>query len=61
MTLEDFRRDTAGMPGDTEIKVLSPWGEIEDAAFVTVEDLVDDDPVREQLDPTAILITGEAN
>ena len=61
MTLSDFRRETADMPGSTELKVLSPWGEIEDSAFVTIEDLEPDDPVRQSMDPTFLLITSEAN
>lgn len=60
MTLSEFRAQTAHLPGDFEIKILSPWGEIEDSAFVTRDDLAEDDPVRESMHPTFILIATEA-
>ena len=60
MTLAEFRAETAALDGATEILVLSPWGDLEPSAFVTRDDLEDDDPVRENFPQTAILITGDA-
>jgi len=61
MTLEQFRNETAGLPDSTEILVLSPWGDIEPSAWVGLEDLAEDDPVREGWPEKAILLTSEAS
>jgi len=63
MTLADFLRDTAEIPCNTEILWLNPMGNLEPAAFLTRDDLPEDDTLRDDLaecgDP--IVITGEAN
>lgn len=61
MTLKQFTRATAGMPGSTRLLVLSPWGELEPAAIVTTEDLVEGDPLRDDIPSDAIVLTGEAS
>lgn len=61
MTLEEFFQETAGMPRGTEIKLLTPWGEIEDCVLVTIEDLADGDPVREDFPPNSILLGADAD
>ena len=61
MTLQQFREETAALSGDTEILVMDPWGNIEPSAWVTHDDLAEDDPVREQFPSNAILLTGEAS
>lgn len=61
MTLNEFRQETAALPGDTEILVLAPWGELEPAAWVQPGDLAEDDPVRENFPSNAILLTREAS
>ena len=61
MKLSEFRQLTDCLDGDTEMLVLSDWGEIEPAAMVTKADLQEDDPVRETFPDMAILITGEAS
>jgi hypothetical protein len=60
MTLEQFHRLTAGMPTSTRLLVLSPWGEIEPAAIVTIEDLTEGDPLRDDFPPDALVITADA-
>ena len=49
MTLSDFREMTRHLSGDLDVKIMAPWGEIEDAELVTIDDLTKDDPAREQL------------
>lgn len=61
MTIHELNRLTADMPGETEIKILAPWGEIADAALVTPEDLEQDDPVRESFPPNSILLCESAD
>jgi hypothetical protein len=61
MTLTQFLQETAALPGDTEILVLSPWGDTEAAAWVKRDALAEDDPVLESFPTNAILLTGEAN
>lgn len=61
MTLAEFRLQTSALDGLTEIHVLSPWGDIEAAAWVNRDDLDDEDPVRDQLTDHAILLTGDAD
>ena len=61
MTLADFRRETADLPGATEIQVLAPWGEMEPAAFVERDDLYPADPILDSFPANAILITGSAD
>jgi hypothetical protein len=61
MTLTELNRLTAHLPGESEIKILSPWGEIEDAALITAADLADDDPLRDAIHPTFILLATEAS
>jgi hypothetical protein len=60
MTLEQFHRLTAGMPASTEILILDPWGEFEPAAIVTIEDLTEGDPHRDDFPPDALVITADA-
>jgi hypothetical protein len=60
MTLKDFIRATAGMPSDTRLLVLDPWGGMEAAALVTIEDLVEGDPLRDDMPHDAIVLTGDA-
>jgi hypothetical protein len=60
MTLAQFREQTAAMPGDTAINVLTPWGEFESAVLVSPDDLCEDDPVHETWPANTILLTGEA-
>ena len=61
MTLAEFKASTSGMPDSCQLHVLSPWGAMEPAAFVVLDDLEDNDPIREAFPPNAILFTGEAN
>lgn len=61
MTLAQFRAETELYDGATEILVLSPWGEMEPAAFVGRSDLAEGDPVKESFPSNAILLTGEAD
>lgn len=61
MTLQQFRSETATLDGDTEILVLTPWGETETAAWVMRPDLEDSDPIRAEFPDNAILLTGEAD
>jgi hypothetical protein len=60
MTLKQFHRLTAGMPNSTKILVLSPWGEMDPAAIVTIEDLTEGDPLRDDFPPDALVITADA-
>lgn len=60
MTLESFRKLTDGMPPQTPVLFLNPWGDFEPAAIVTVEDLVDLDPLKEDFPHDSIVITGDA-
>ena len=60
MTLQQFIADTAGYPRETELMILSPWGEMEKAAFVARADLADGDPVKENFPDNTLLIAGEA-
>lgn len=59
MTLQQFRDETELYDGNTEILVLSPWGEMEPSAFVGRADLADGDPVKADFPRNAILLTGE--
>jgi hypothetical protein len=61
MTLAQFQSLTAGMPPSTLIHFLNPWGELEPAAIVTVEDLIPGDPLRDDFPAGAIVITGDAD
>lgn len=61
MTLAQFREQTAALDGETEILVLTPWGEPEHSEWVSADDLAEDDPVREDFPSNAILLTGVAN
>ena len=61
MTLTEFLKETADLPGDTEILVLTPWGETEAAAWVKPDDLAEGDPVLESFPANSILLTGEAS
>ncbi len=60
MTLSDFRDATAHLPGDLDLRVLAPWGEIDDAVLVNAADLDPADPVREALESSPmVLISAE--
>ena len=61
MTIEQFIRDTAGYPANTELMVLSPWGDMEPAAFVSRADLADGDPVKDSFPTNTLLLAGKAN
>lgn len=61
MTLQQFRDETELFDGDTQILVLTPWGDMEPAAFVGRADLAEGDPVRDSFPANAILLTGEAD
>jgi hypothetical protein len=60
MTLEQFHRLTAGMPASTRLLILDPWGELEPAAIITIEDLTEGDPLREDFPPDALVIAADA-
>lgn len=61
MTLRDFNKATAGLPGETPLKVLAPWGEISDAILIARDDLMDDDPVKEAFPDNILLIAESAD
>jgi hypothetical protein len=61
MTLDELNRLTAGLSGDTEIHILSPWGEIQPAALLTADDLIEGDALLEDLEACqGIVLTPEA-
>jgi len=59
MTLQEFRILTSDMPPSTIIHVMAFWGDIAPAAMITIEDLVDGDPVKDSFPPDAIVLTEE--
>lgn len=61
MTLSDFRELTAHLPGDLDIKVLLPWGEIDDAELIEAGDLDTEDPVRQSLEENPVVLLASAN
>ena len=61
MTLDQFKTLTAGMPGTTPMLVLNPWGDLEPAALVTIEDFVEGDPIRDDFPPDALVIAADAD
>ncbi len=60
MTLQNLLDQTAGMPPSNPIKILAIWGGFIDPAFVTIEDLCEDDPARNDFPPNALVITESA-
>ena len=61
MTLQEFLRETAGYPADTELMVLNAWGDMEPAAYIGRADLEDNDPLRESFPDNTLLLTGAAD
>jgi hypothetical protein len=61
MTLQQFLNLTAGMTPSTEILVLDMWGNLGPAALVTIEDLVEGDPLRDDFPPNSIVIAEDAD
>jgi hypothetical protein len=61
MTLQQFLTLTAGMTPSTEILVLDMWGNLGPAALVTIEDLVEGDPLRDDFPPNSIVIAEDAD
>ncbi len=61
MTLQQFREATASLDPDTNLLILTPWGEMESASFVTRSDLVEGDPLLDDLDDNVLLLAGEAD
>ena len=61
MTLQQFRDSTAHLDGDTDLLILTPWGEYESATFLERDDLGDSDPARDAFPDNAVLLTGDAD
>lgn len=61
MTLSDFRELTAHLPGDLDLKVLLPWGEIDDAELIEAGALDTEDPVRQSLEENPVVLLASAN
>lgn len=61
MTLQELIAATAGMPASTPILVASPWGELEPAQIITIDDLCSDDPLRDQIPSHAIVFACNAD
>ncbi len=61
MTLARFQQLTAGMSPSTEILNLDMWGNLGPAAIVTIEDLVEGDPLRDEFPPHSIVIAEDAD
>lgn len=57
MTIGELRQDTAYMPASTKVFILDPWGNLQKAAILTIEDLPESDPLRHSLPPDAIVLT----
>lgn len=60
MNLGNFQQLTAGMPPSTRLLVQAPWGELMPASLITIEDLPDGDPAREEFPPDAIALAPSA-
>ena len=56
MTLSDFKAATAHLPGDLDLRVLAPWGEIADAVIIQAADLDTEDPVRECMEMSPMVL-----
>jgi len=58
MTLSEFRAATASLPGDIDLKILAPWGDIEDAVIIQAADLDAEDPVRECVEMSPMVLVS---
>ena len=56
MFLKEFRQLTDHLPEDMEVHIIGPSGECQEAAFISKDDLVEDDPAMESYPDHGIVL-----
>lgn len=61
MKLHEFRQLTDGLPAETELHILLPWGESVPATLISREDLVEGDPALDSFPESGLVFDEEAS